>query len=551
MMLFAAILVLGTLVAMASGRVPAVLALATAIAIAGVTGLTPVEELASGLSNGGVITVAGMLVIAKGVVHTGVVTRVTWRMLFGVETARAAFARLVGPIGLLSALINTTPIVAMLIPATRELQQTRNIPAREVLLPITHATTLAGSITLIGTSSNLIIAGLAQPLGVEMTMLSFAPVALPVALVGWLVLAYTGPRMLRGETTSQARAQDWRVELPIAARANAIGRKAVTLGLERTQEFTLQSVRRDGHDLPPTEPIRAGDLLVYSATERGVRALWASPRFGLAPQRLYAASVSAGEHGTLANLEVEGVNVVAAQTHRPLHQSPALPGMTCYVTAAHAEVLGSHNDLAMWQDVAGKAPQPRKTWIALLILGSVILCASLGLLAVELAAFTGAVLMVLMRVLTPRSAARALDWNVLFVLAGSIGLGAIVVSSGLADLLAQTITTLSAGSPALVVIDFAIATAILTNLVTNAAAASILTPVAVGIATSMDLNATILLALIGTCISFTFINPFSHQSNLMVMKPGRYSSRDFSLFGVPLILVSLVSVSLTGYVLIR
>ena len=136
---------------------------------------------------------AGMLVIAKGVVHTGVVTRVTWRLLKTVDTARQAFLKLVGPIGLLSALINTTPIVAMLIPAARELQQTRNVPARELLLPITHATTLAGSVTLIGTSSNLIIAGLAAPLGVEMTMLSFAPVALPVALVGWAVLAFTGP----------------------------------------------------------------------------------------------------------------------------------------------------------------------------------------------------------------------------------------------------------------------------------------------------------------------------------------------------------------------
>src|SRR6187200_2907409 len=164
MLVIAAIIVLATLVAMASGKVPAALALATALAAAGVLGIAPVSELSSGLSNGGVITVAGMLVIAKGVVHTGMVTRVTWRLLNAVDTARQAFLRLVGPIGLLSALINTTPIVAMLIPAAKELQQTRNVPARELLLPITHATTLAGSVTLIGTSSNLIIAGLATPL---------------------------------------------------------------------------------------------------------------------------------------------------------------------------------------------------------------------------------------------------------------------------------------------------------------------------------------------------------------------------------------------------
>ena len=103
-----------------------------------------------------------------------------------------------------------------------------------------------------------------------------------------------------------------------------------------------------------------------------------------------------------------------------------MPGATCFVTTTMRTSLATHSELALWQDVVGRAPQPHKTWIALAILAAVIVAASFGLLAVELAAFTGAVLMVLTGVLTPRSAVRALDWNVLFVLAGSIGLGAIV-----------------------------------------------------------------------------------------------------------------------------
>lgn len=551
MVVLAAILVLATLIVMASGRIPAVLALAAALAIAGVTGMAPVSALASGLSNGGVITVAGMLVIAKGVVHTGIVTRVTWRLLSGVQTALQAFGRLVGPIGVLSALINTTPIVAMLIPATRELQQTRDIPARQVLLPIAHATTLAGSVTLIGTSSNLIIAGLAQPLGVQMSMLSFAPVALPVALVGWLVLAVIGPRLLRGTAGTSTRSQDWRVELPVAPNAISVGRVAASLGLDATQEYTLETIRRSGRDLAADRAIEAGDVLVFSATERGVRALWGSPRFGLAPQRLYAVTVGAGEHGTLGDLEEEDVlDVVAAQSDRPLARTEAVPGMTCFVTTSDVDALESHGDLAMWQDAAGRVPQPRKTGIAIAILVAVIISASFGLTPVELAAFSGAVLIVLTGVLTPRSAARALDWNVLFVLAGSVGLGAVVVSSGLAEVLSDAITYLSAGNSVLVVVVFAVTTALLTNLVTNAAAASILTPVAIGIAASTGLSASILLALIGTCISFTFINPFSHQSNLMVMKPGRYTNADFVRVGVPLLAVSLVAVCVTGVLLI-
>jgi len=158
--------------------------------------------------------------------------------------------------------------------------------------------------------------------------------------------------------------------------------------------------------------------------------------------------------------------------------------------------------------------------------------------------------MVLTGVLTPRMAVRALDWNVLFILAGSVGLGAIVVQSGLADILARSIEQLSAGSLPVVIVVFAVTTTIMTNLITNAAAASILTPVALGIATKLGLDPVTVLALIATCISFTFINPFSHQTNLMVMGPGGYSTRTFVKFGAPLVAVSLATVSVVTWALL-
>jgi di/tricarboxylate transporter len=97
---------------------------------------------------------------------------------------------------------------------------------------------------------------------------------------------------------------------------------------------------------------------------------------------------------------------------------------------------------------------------------------------------------------------------------------------------------------------FAVTTTIMTNLITNAAAASILTPVALGIATKLELDPVTLLALVATCISFTFINPFSHQTNLMVMGPGAYSTRTFARFGAPLVAVSLATVSVVTWALL-
>jgi di/tricarboxylate transporter len=126
-------------------------------------------------------------------------------------------------------------------------------------------------------------------------------------------------------------------------------------------------------------------------------------------------------------------------------------------------------------------------------------------------------------------------------------LGAIVVESGLAAVLARSIEQVSAGSMAIVVVVFALTTTVMTNLITNAAAASILTPVALGIAARLGLNPVTLLALLATCISFTFINPFSHQSNLMVMGPGAYTTRTFAKFGAPLLVVSLATVSVVAW----
>jgi di/tricarboxylate transporter len=222
----------------------------------------------------------------------------------------------------------------------------------------------------------------------------------------------------------------------------------------------------------------------------------------------------------------------------------------CLVTARTVDALSDHRLVGLWQKVGGKAPETGKAWIALSIMVGVIVAGSFGLAPIELCAVTGAALMVLTKVLTPRSAARALNWNILAIIAGSVGLGVIVVKSGLGGYISDGILAVSSGHVALVVLVIALGTTLLTNIVTNAAAAAILTPVAITVATNMGLNPVLLLTLIGTCISFTFINPYSHQTNLMVMKPGKYSTATFVRFGIPLTVVSLAAAFGMGWVLL-
>jgi di/tricarboxylate transporter len=535
---------------MASGRVDPLLALLVALILAGILGIAPADRLAAGLSNAGVITIAGMLVIAKGIVQTGVVSRATWALLASTSGAQQVLRRLALPTGVASALINTTPLVALLIPAARQLEQTKRIPAREVLLPIAHVTTLAGSVTLIGTSSNLVIAGIAGERGVDMSMLSFAAVALPVAVVGAVVVYVTGPRTLRGATASTAPSREWRVEMPVAAGARAEGRRAAALGIARTQEYELAGIQRWGTMLGPGEQIEAGDLLVFAATEEGIAALWRTPLFGVPAKRLYAVSVSAGEPASLHDFERDGsLRIIAARSDRSLHETELDPGETCYVAGESEEAVGRNPAVALWQTATSRAPQPSKTFVALGVLLCVIVSASFGLVEAEIAASAGAVLMVLTGVMTPRSAARALEPKLLGLLAGSIGLGAIVVESGLADAISDAISDLASGKLGLVIV-LALATTVMTNLVTNAATAAIVTPVALTLAADLGADPVTTLALVGTCVSFTLLNPYSHQSNVMVMGPGGYTGAEFARFGAPILAACLVTVCAAGSLLL-
>lgn len=551
MPLVAAIIVLVALVLIVSGRAPAVLVLFSALLVAAVIGIATPDELFAGFSNAGVITIAAMLVIAKGVFGTGVISRLTHRLLSGVNSATQALRRLIPPVGLLSALINTASIMAMLIPATKELEQQSGVPARAVLLPVTHATTLAGSVTLIGAGSNLLIAGIAESADIHLSMFSFVPIAVPVTLAGWAVLLVTAPRLQRSQAAAPARELTWRAEITLSNGADSIGRTAADLGIAATPEFELAEVRRWGTTVPIGSPLAAGDVLVYRASEAGVRMLWGSSWLGLAPHDLYLVSVAADEDTTLRALEDDGdIRVVAAETDEPLNHTAAKPGALCLVSAPSTDVLAAHPMVGLCRAVAGQAPQPGKTRIAVGILAAVVVAGSFGLSSVEVVAMTGAILMVVTGVLTPRSAVHALNWNILAIMAGSIGLGTIVVKSGLGALISSAIVTLSAGHTLLIVVVFAVVTTLTTNLVTNAAAAGILAPVAIAVAASAGLNPVVLLTLIGTCISMTFLNPIAQPTTLMVMGPGGYTTKTFVRFGIPLTLVCLIVASATGFALL-
>ena len=152
-----------------------------------------------------------------------------------------------------------------------------------------------------------------------MSMLSFAPVALPVALVGTVMIYLTALRILRGTRSTATKEKEWRVEIPVSRARGRANRRAAKLGIFRTQEYELVAIQRWGEPIDPDERIEAGDLLVFAATEEGIAAIWRTPLFGMSAQRLYAVSVTAGEHGTLHDFEQRR----DAADHRRAQLAPA------------------------------------------------------------------------------------------------------------------------------------------------------------------------------------------------------------------------------------
>ena len=367
------------------------LVFATTLSAAGLLGIAPSSELLSGLSSPAVVTVAAMLIIAAGVVHTGIVSRAGRRILGDASTLRSALTRLLYPIGFASSFMNNTPIIAMTIPAAQEFEQTSGIAARRLLMPVAFAAAMGGATTLVGTSSNLLIASLAGAEGIELGFFAFTPVALPTFFVGVGLLILIVRKVLRREEMTSDNTRRWRVELHVGAGALLQGNTLAEGGLLSARDYEATSVVRGTETVAQTNPLDAGDVITYEANANGVCQLWANPRFGQKNQRLYQVTLGTGASGNLGQLgHHDNLNILAAlDSMGELSAATARPGEVLYVTSSSVQALESVEDIAMVTDVGDRAPQVAKTRLALGILAAVIATLAWGKFPTEWVAATG------------------------------------------------------------------------------------------------------------------------------------------------------------------
>jgi len=536
--------------------------------------LAPENALLKGFSNSAVWTVAALYVVAAGMYSTGAISLIADRLVGFPRRLGKAYARILPPVAVGSAFLNNTPLVAMMVPVVRDISQAARLAPSKLLMPLSFASILGGAATLIGTSTNLVIAGLVlAETGEPLNIFFHTAIGLPAAIVGILFLAFFGQRMLPDTRlkTDELPIKNWyRAEFRVFHDHNArvpglVGKAVVETGLSTTPGLRILGVERKRIMREPDDNLKLedGDLLIFEARASAMPTLWA--RLGLRPNvgdedlgrrhehKLVEVVVSPNFYAlerrvvsTRAEEPYNGVQIVAysrggAAVKKPILNTRFRPGdaMVLEVPDDFFYVAQREEDFTLIKRVRGFSVQrvSRAVTAALITLAMVGAAAS-GLMTMLNASLLAGTLMLLTGCLSLHNAWRSIEWETLVVLAAAISLESAITNTGLSQVIADLIFSLGGSSTLLALAAVFLGCIVMTNVITNAAAAAFMFPVAMSLAGELNANPAPFIAILMLGSSYAFINPAGYQTNLMVMQPGRYRFFDYVKLGVPLTAVA-------------
>lgn len=536
-----------------------------------ISGIISTEQAFAGFSNPAPITVAALYILARGVEKTGALQPLVAGTLDPHRPDRWNLARLLVPTASASAFLNNTPIVAMLVPQVSAWASRWNRPVGLFLLPISFAAILGGTLTLIGTSTNLVISGLLEASGeAPIGMFELTAVAFPAALGGLVFLIVLTPLLLPHRRGLKERfEEDWRefvVEMTVVSGGAAEGRTVEEAGLRNLKGVFLARVDRGGRTIAPVSPdevLQEEDELQFVGRADLIVDLLAVPGL-VSSEHKHTESYRDATHA-FYEVVVSSISPLTGRTlkeanFREQYQSAVLAihragervrgklgeislkaGDTLLILsdAGFVERWRHRRDFLLVSRLDGALPTgTRKAVIALGVVGSVVLLAGIGVLPILKGALLGAIALVGTRVLTPNEARNAVDLDVVLLIAAAFGVGNAIQSSGLADLVAgRLVNGASALGPVAVLAAVALVTLILTELITNNAAAVLMFPVGVAAAVGMGLDPRPFAIVVALTASASFLSPIGYQTNTMVYGPGGYRFTDFARLGLPITLL--------------
>ncbi|MBV1860353.1 MAG: SLC13 family permease [Nannocystaceae bacterium] len=535
--------------------------------VAGV--LTPAEAF-GGFSNEGLATIAALFIVAEGLRRTGGVNFVGLRLLGRPSSLRAAQLRLMAPVAALSAFLNNTPVVAMMMPVVSDWARRRNLSVSKLLLPLSYASILGGLVTLVGTSTTLVVNGLmlATPGQEGFSMFDMAWVGIPAAVVGLIYIPIASKWLLPDRRPAHKQLSDPReyvVEMVVQEQSPIVGTSVEDAGLRSLPGMYLMEIQR-GRELviaaEPTTRLQALDRLMFVGIVESVVDLQKVPGLVPAPDQLFKVN-NPRSHRCLIEAVVGGGRL-AGQTVREAkfrtHYNAVIIAVSrdgdrvkkkvgdirlqsgdTLLIEGHPSFVDTHRnarEFLLVSSVDDSTPVTHeRAWIArALMLLMVVLAATEATSMLKAACIAGGG-MVAFRCLRPSHAKRAIDLSVLLGIGAGLGIGVAMDRSGAAAFAATALLESAGTNPTVALATIYVITTILANLITTQAAAVLVFPVALATAEGLGVNFMPFAVSLTVAAAAAFATPVGYQTNLMVYGPGGYRSSDFLRIGAPLSLL--------------
>ncbi|WGL15945.1 SLC13 family permease [Microbulbifer bruguierae] len=581
---FALFLVFAVLATLIFTRIQAHLVMMAALTLLSVSGILSPEEALSGFSNSGLITVAAMFVVAAGIHASGGIEMLVKSILGRPKSVRSAMLRVFTPVVALSGYLNNTPVVATMIPALNAWAKRIDVAPSKLMIPLSYGAILGGTLTLIGTSTNLVVNGQYQAItGNEgFSLFSIAAVGLPAALVGIVFMLVFFPRWLpdRREKKPFGNLREFTLEVAVDSSGPLVGKTVEDAGLRGLRRVYLVEIERDNRAITPVrseEKLRGGDRLVFAGETEAISDLLrmrgivpsdhhdepSAGKAGVEERRLVEAVVS--PHCEVLGRSIRdadfrkrygaAVLAVARNGQRVsgnLGSTKLKAGDSLLLEARPGFALRQRysKDFLLINDLEAESPRHEKGLTAWLILIAIVLAAGSGLISMLNASLIGAGAMLVTRCCSVNQAQKSLDLPVLITIAASFALGVALQKTGVAATVAETVIAFSYGHPWLMLVLIYLCVSLLTEMVTNNAAAIIMVPIALQITGSAGLNPEPFMFAVMMAASASFATPLGYQTNLMVYGPGGYRFSDYLKVGIPMnLLVGGVTIAilLTGW----